>query len=241
MNQKYRLRSTTATLASVMLLSACATNPDGSLAINPKVTGVLIGAAAGCAVGSAAGSKAGQGCLIGAAIGAAAGYFIGWYFESKKLADAQTVNQDYEKQVKAGKISKEYRPPKAAVVPARFETKITHPAAHEPNKNEVQITSSTDLIGYGDRVPEVQQKYAIYDENNHLLQERTEKLAAVDGAGRYQSQSKFSLPAEAKGKQYTVKTSLVANNQTFKESSYKVSMLGDDAPPLIVALHEARD
>ena len=241
MHTKHRLRSMATALAGVMLLSACATNPDGSLAFDPKITSVLIGAAAGCAVGSATSSKSGQGCLVGAAIGAAAGYLVGWYFESKKLADAKTINRDYENQVKAGKIGKDYRPPKNEVVPVKFETKMTHPSNNAANKNEFQVTSNTDLIGYGDRVPEVHQNYAIYDEKNQLLEERTEKMTAVDGAGRYQTQSKFSLPADAKGKQYTVKTSLVANNKPFKESSYKVSVLGDDAPMLIVALHEPRD
>jgi len=238
MNKKQSLRSVSATLASVMLLSACATNPDGSLAVNPKITGALIGAATGCALGSAVSSKSGQGCLTGALVGAAAGYLIGWHFESKKLADAQTVNQDYEKQVKAGKIAKDYRPPKNEVIPAKFESKITHPDSHAANKNEFQITSNTDLIGYGDRTPEVQQKYAIYDEKNQLLEERTEKITAIDGAGRYQTQSKFNLPADAKGKQYTVKTSLIANNKPFKENSYKVSVLEADAPLQIVALHQ---
>ena len=83
------------------------------------------------------------------------------------------------------------------------------------------------MIGYGDKAPEVQQKYAIYDENNKLVEEKSERVAAVDGAGRYQTDSKFKLPASAKGKKYTVKTSLVANNQTYKENSYKVSVLDD--------------
>jgi hypothetical protein len=50
-------------------------------------------------------------------------------------------------------------------------------------------------------------------------------MAAVDGAGRYQTSSKFKLPADAKGKNYTVKTTLVSNDKTYKENTYKVSML----------------
>ena len=66
-------------------------------------------------------------------------------------------------------------------------------------QREVQVTSNTDLIGYGDKAPEVTQKYAIYDENNKLVEEKSERVAAVDGAGRYQTDSKFKLPASAKG------------------------------------------
>jgi len=91
------------------------------------------------------------------------------------------------------------------------------------------------MIGYGGKVPEVKQKYAIYDENNKLVEEKTEKVAAVDGAGRYQSSSKFKMPASAKGKTYTVKTALVSNDKTYKESSYKVAF-GDDGHFVVLAM-----
>lgn len=107
MPKKYPLRSIATALTGAMLLSACTTNPDGTVVFDQKITGILIGAAAGCAVGAAARSgKGGKGCLVGAAIGAAAGYFVGWYFESKKLADAQTINRDYEKELKREKFLK---------------------------------------------------------------------------------------------------------------------------------------
>ena len=57
------------------------------------------------------------------------------------------------------------------------------------------------------------------------VEEKTEKVTAVDGAGRYQTNSKFKLPADAKGKKYTVKTTVVADNKTYKENSYKVTVL----------------
>ena len=82
--------------------------------------------------------------------------------------------------------------------------------------------------------PEVTQKYAIYDENNKLVEEKSERVAAVDGSGRYETNSKFKLPASAKGKKYTVKTTLLADNKTYKETSYKVAF-GDDGV-LVVAM-----
>ena len=113
-------RPIAAGVAAIFLLSACATNPDGSYKMDEKATGALIGAAAGCAIGAAA--KGAQGCVVGAAVGAAAGYLIGWYFESKKLADAQVVNNEYERQIKTsgkGKNKAElYRaPPSATLFP----------------------------------------------------------------------------------------------------------------------------
>ena len=62
-------RPIAAGVAAIFLLSACATNPDGSYKMDEKATGALIGAAAGCAIGAAA--KGAQGCVVGAAVGAA--------------------------------------------------------------------------------------------------------------------------------------------------------------------------
>lgn len=218
-------------VASIFLLSACATNPDGSYKMDDRATGALIGAVAGCALGAAV--DGGKGCAVGAAVGATAGFLIGWYFESKKLADAKQVNAEYERQVKTAKKGKAVVPPKNAVVPAKFETKVNATPTGTAGEKEIQVTSNTDLVGYGDKVPNVQQKYAIYDENNKLVEEKTEKLAAVDGAGRYQTSSKFKLPADANGKNYTVKTTLVSNDKTYKENTYKVSMF--DGQPVLLA------
>ncbi len=217
-NSRFTLRRSAAALASVILVTACATNPDGSTRMDDRATGALIGAAAGCAIGAAV--DGGKGCLVGAAAGAAVGFLIGWYFESKKIASANDVNAEYKK--KKGQVV-----PKDDVKPAKFDTVVKPGVPEKDGQREVQVTSNTDLIGYGDKAPEVTQKYAIYDENNKLVEEKSERVAAVDGAGRYQTDSKFKLPASAKGKKYTVKTSLVANNQTYKENSYKVSVLDD--------------
>lgn len=221
--QNNRLKSSVAmAVASICLVSACATNPDGSYSLDDKATGALIGAAAGCAVGAAA--KGTKGCAVGAAVGAAAGFMVGWYFESKKLADAKQINAEYEKEIKA-KGKKAEPLPKNEIVPVKFETRVTSGVPEASGEKEIQVTSSTDLVGYGDKVPQVQQKYAIYDEKNKLVEEKTEKIASVDGAGRYQTSSKFKLPADAKGKNYTVKTALVTNDKTYKENTYKVTLL----------------
>lgn len=234
MNPHSLHRPIAAAVALVFLVSSsgCATNPDGSFkknadgtfVVDDKAKGALIGAAAGCALASATGSD----CVKGAVVGAVAGFLIGWYFESKKIASAQEVNKEYAS-------AKKIAPPKKDIVPASFSTKVTEAAPDASGQKEVQLTSNTDMIGYGDKVPEVQQKYAIYDENNKLVEEKTEKVAAVDGAGRYQSNSKFKLPAEAKGKTYTVKTALVSNKKTYKENSYKVAF-ADDGKLIVLAM-----
>lgn len=225
MSMKTIKRPLATAVAGVFILSACVTNPDGSYSMDDKATGALIGAAAGCAIGAAA--KGAKGCAVGAAVGAAAGFMVGWYFESKKIADAKQVNAEYERQIKTMGKAKAEPLPKNDVVPAKFDTRVQTAAPDSSGQKEIQVTSNTDLVGYGDKVPTVQQKYAIYDEKNKLVEEKTEKLTAVDGAGSYQTSSKFKLPAEAKGKNYTVKTTLVSNDKTYKENTYKVTVLDD--------------
>jgi uncharacterized protein YcfJ len=222
-------------VAALLLLSACATNPDGTFkqnadgtyVIDDKAKAALVGAVAGCAIGSAAG----KGCVEGAVIGAVAGFLIGWYFESQKIADAKQVNQQYAR----SKNKNTLKPPKNDIIPAAFGSEIKDAPPDSAGQKEVQITSTTDLIGYGDKAPEVTQKYAIYDEQNKLVEEKTEKLTAVDGAGRYKSHSKFKLPASAKGKKYTVSTELASNGKTFKKSSYNVAFV-DERGTIQVAL-----
>ena len=206
------------TIAS-LLLSACVTNPDGSFKkdekgnyiMDEKAKAALIGAAAGCGVAVAAGKD----CATGAAVGAIAGFLIGWYFESKKVASAEQVNKEYRK--KGVKISK------SEIRPVAFNSDIKSAPPAADGEKEVQITANTDLVGYGDKVPVVQQQYAIYDDQNKLVETKTEKIAAVDGAGRYRTESKFKLPASAKGKKYRVETSLLADNKVVKSNKYNVS------------------
>lgn len=228
-------RPIAAAVAAAFLLTACATNPDGSFkknedgtfVIDDKAKGAMLGAAAGCGLAAATG----QDCLKGAVVGAVAGFLISWYFESKKLAEGKVVNQQYA----SAKDKNVPKPPKNDVVPAAFTTTVKSAPPDASGQKEVKITSNTDLIGYGDKVPQVSQKYAIYDENNKLVEEKSEKLTAVDGAGRYESNSKFKMPAEAKGKNYTVKTELVSNGKSYKQNSYKVAF-ADDGQLIVLAM-----
>jgi hypothetical protein len=222
-----------ATFLVLATASGCAKNADGTLmkddkgnyVMDEKAKSALVGAAVGCAVGAAAD----VGCGKGAVVGAVAGFLIGWYFESQKTASAQDVNKQYA-------ANKRGTPPPAKdVVPAAFTAKVSEGKPEASGEREVKVSSSTDMIGYGDKVPEVQQKYTIMDEQNKVVETKTEKLAVVDGAGRYTTNSKFKLPASAKGKTYTVQTALISNGKTFKENTYKVAF-GDDGSTVLLAL-----
>lgn len=206
------LRPAVAAIAGAFLFSGCATNPDGSFSLDDRVTGVLLGAGVGCAAAGITGGK----CATGAAIGAVAGFLIGWYFESRKVANAAQVNTEYR--------DKGVAVPQNEIKPVAFSTRVTQAPVDHEGKKEIEVTSNTDMIGYGDRTPDMAQKYAIYDEKNHLVEEKTEKIAVADGAGRYQTNSKFKIPAPQQGKPYTMKTTLVVDDKPYKENSYKVSL-----------------
>lgn len=218
-------RQTICAAVAMALLAACTTNPDGTTSIDSRLTGALVGAAVGCGIAKAAKKD----CAAGAAIGAAAGFMIGWYFESRKVADAKQINHEYE--------AKKVPIPRNEIKPVAFNSTVDTTPPNAQGEREVQITSNTDLIGYGDNVPVVEQKYAIYDENNKLVETKTEKITAVDGAGRYQSKSKFKAPT--KGKAYKVETTLVSNGKEIKKNAYKVSLLDMDnsQPLMLLAAH----
>lgn len=225
---QFNRRRIAAVVACAFLATACTTNPDGTYTIDEKAKGALMGAAAGCGLAAATGGK----CLQGAVVGAVAGFLISWYFESKKVASAQQINKEYAAKRVDGK---KYSVPAKEIKPAAFKSDVATAPPAANGEREVTITSNTDLVGYGDKVPAMQQKYAIYDENDKLIETKTEKIAAVDGAGRYQTAAKFKTPANAKDKKYRVETTLLANDKEVSKNNYSISFDGRGQGMMVAA------
>jgi hypothetical protein len=246
------LRLAAISSASLLLISCGGTpakNADGTPAEDTgdtKTAFKSVGADIGCGIASILNKDCAKGARTGAKV---ADKVISWVFRSLKIADGKTVNKEYE--AKKATVSKtDIQPmsftskvettdsaPPPPVAPAgstTTETASEHkeqaPASKPVATSEVKITSNTDLVGYGDKVPVVTQKYALYDEKNKLVSTQTEKLAAVDGAGRYETEAKVKIPktAKVKGiKQYRVETTLLVNGKEYKKNSYNVAMLDD--------------
>ena len=245
------LRLATIIGASLLLIScggAPAKNADGTAVEDSgdsKSAFKSVGADIGCGIASILNKDCAKGARTGAKV---ADKLISWVFRSLKIADGKTVNKEYE--TKKATVSKtEIQPmafsskvettdsvPPPAAAPATettSESKAQAPAskpAAAVATSEVKITSNTDLVGYGDKVPVVTQKYALYDEKNKLVSTQTEKLAAVDGAGRYETEAKVKIPKTAKGKgskQYRVETTLMVNGKEYKKNSYDVAQFDD--------------
>ena len=255
-----------ASIASLSLLliscgSAPAKNADGTGAEeagDSKSAFKSVGADIGCGIASILNKDCAKGARTGSRV---ADKVISWVFRSLKIADGKTVNKEYE--TKKASVSKteiqpmsftskvetsDAAPPPVAApassasTEASSESKAPAPAskpAAPVATSEVKITSNTDLVGYGDKVPVVTQKYALYDEKNKLVSTQTEKLAAVDGAGRYETEAKVKIPKTAKGKgskQYRVETTLMVNGKEYKKNSYDVALLDDGELKLAFAV-----
>ncbi|MDD2743647.1 MAG: hypothetical protein PHV02_15390 [Rhodocyclaceae bacterium] len=256
-SQKINSRQLAAACCLVSLAS-CSTPPaqntegsetEASSASDTKSTIKSIGADIGCGIASVLNKDCAKGARTGSRV---ADKVVSWVFRSLKIADAKTVNKEYED--KKAKVSKTDIKPMA--FSSKVETSLAAPSPAKPDEeaskgqtgkpaspiasNEVKITSNTDLVGYGDKVPVVTQKYALYDEKNKLLSTQTEHLASVDGAGRYETEARVKIPQTKKGKgakSYRVETTLVVDGKEYKKKSYKVALL--DSGEILLLASEA--
>ena len=75
-------------VAGLFLVSGCATTGQGGSQGQNAAAGAAIGAVAGCGLAVMLGGKCAEGAIVGGVAGAA----IGWSYESKKVATAESVN-----------------------------------------------------------------------------------------------------------------------------------------------------
>lgn len=224
----------------LLIIAGCASssgggNAEGGSGGDTKSTLSDIGADIGCGIATLIRKDCARGAEVGITVVDKA---ISWVFRSLKIADAKTVNNEY----------KERRIPvaKESVTPMAFKTDVK--TSEESNVDsetqkktqslEVRVTSTSDLVGYGDQVPKVTQHYALYDEKNKLVSSKTEQVAAVDGAGRYETDAKFKVPNATAKKRYRVETTLVVDGKTYKKNTYKVT-LDESGLPTVAALEPA--
>jgi len=243
-----------------LVLASCGGSPaktaDGETTESGDAKSGLmsVGADIGCGIASLINKDCAKGARIGAKV---ADKVFSWVFKSLKTADGKTVNKEYETKkiivsktdVQAMSFTSRVETTDAATpAPAPANTSTpAEPTAESKSQtaktpapataSEVKITSNTDLVGYGDKVPVVTQKYALYDEKNKLVSTQTEKVAAVDGAGRYETEAKVRIPkTKGKGgKQYRVETTLMVNGKEYKKNSYDVALLDDGTLRLALA------
>ena len=172
------LRLAAISCASLLLIScggSPAKNADGTPAEDTgdtKSAFKSVGADIGCGIASILNKDCAKGARTGAKV---ADKVISWVFRSLKIADGKTVNKEYE--AKKATVSKTEIQPMAFT--SRIETTDSAPPPHAAPASststettsesktqapaskpvapiatsEVKITSNTDLVGYGDKVP----------------------------------------------------------------------------------------
>lgn len=193
-------------IASVFLVSGCATTGQGGSQGQNVAAGAAIGAVAGCGLAVMLGQKCAKGALVGATVGAVAG----WTYESKKVATAESVNTQARKD--------------GVVIPDDKVVLGDYKVA--PNTSSVRqgdsiVTNSTiTLLGRSNTPPKVEERLILVTPEGKEGAPQIGKLAAVDGAGEYVSTGKFTIPKGFPQGKYTVKSQLtlddkVAANKTF--------------------------
>jgi hypothetical protein len=200
-----------------------ASEQGGSQAGN-AATGAAIGAVAGCVLAKAMGKKCAEGAAVGAALGAA----IGWTTYSEKVAPAQTVNAEAQREgltVPRNEIRlKDYQV---------YSTAGTVRGGGEP----VKVVGEIKLYGQAARVPEVVQSMTLYKANGEKASDTPQiaKVERVDGAGQYRAVGVYKIPRGMEQGQYTVQSVLLLDGREVARRSamFQVAASGDSRAALI--------
>ena len=206
-------------IAGLFLVSGCATPEQGGSQGQNAAAGAGIGAVAGCGLAVMLGGR----CADGAIVGGLAGAVVGWSYESKKVATAESVNTQARKE---GVIV-----PKDKVVLGGYEV--------VPNTNSVKqggsvVTNSTiTLLGRSNTPPKVEEKLTLVTPEGKEGTPQIGKLAAVDGAGEYTSTGKFTIPKGFPQGKYTVKSQLFLDDKVAANKSFNVQVAYVDGNQVI--------
>lgn len=206
-------------VAGVFLVSGCATTGQGGSQGQNSAVGAGIGAVAGCGLAVMLGGK----CAEGAVLGAAAGALIGWSYESKKVATAESVNSQARQ---AG-----VNVPKDKVVLGSYD--VTSNTNSVKPGGVVVSDSTIKLIGRSNAPPKVEEKLVLVTPDGKEGAPQVGKLAAVDGAGEYKSTGKFTIPQGFPQGKYTVKSQLSLDDKVAANKSFNVQVAYVDGNQVI--------
>ncbi|SFU36894.1 hypothetical protein [Pseudoduganella namucuonensis] len=223
-------RTISTAVAAALLASGCAA-PDGDGRQNTSdsggsqgqnaAAGAALGAVAGCALAKIAGKKCAEGAVIGAALGAA----IGWSTYSEKVASAQTVNAEAQREglkVPQNEIRlKDYQV---------YSTASVARAGGEP----VQVVGNIKLYGQGGRVPEVVQSMTLLKANGEKASDKPQiaRVERVDGAGQFRAVGVYKIPRGMEQGQYTVQSVLLLDGREVARRTTLFQVAGVPGPAL---------
>lgn len=165
-------------------------------------TGAALGAVAGCVLAHAIGKKCADGAMVGAALGAA----IGWSTYSEKVAPAQVVNAEAQREGLAV--------PKNEIRLKDYQVYSTASVARAGG-DPVQVVGSIKLYGQGAHVPEVVQSMTLYTARGEKASDTPQiaRVEKVDGAGQYRAVGVYKIPRGMEQGQYTVQSVLTLDGR----------------------------
>ncbi|MRV71213.1 hypothetical protein GJ700_05705 [Duganella sp. FT92W] len=175
---------------------------SGGSQVGNAAAGAAVGAVAGCVLAKALGKKCAEGAAVGAALGAA----IGWTTYSEKVAPAQAVNAEAQREglvVPRNEIRlKDYQV---------YSTTATVRGGGEP----VKVVGEIKLYGQAQRVPEVVQSMTLYKANGEKASDTPQiaRVEKIDGAGQYRAVGVYKIPRGMEQGQYTVQSVLMLDGR----------------------------
>jgi hypothetical protein len=188
---------------------------DSGSQVGNAAAGAAVGAVAGCVLAKAFGKKCAEGAAVGAALGAA----IGWTTYSEKVAPAQTVNAEAQREglaVPRNEIRlKDYQV---------YSNTATVRGGGEP----VKVVGEIKLYGQGARVPEVVQSMTLYKANGEKASDTPQiaRVEKVDGAGQYRAVGVYKIPRGMEQGQYTVQSVLLLDGREMARRSAMFQVAG---------------
>jgi hypothetical protein len=190
------------------------------------VIGAVGGALAGCALAALLGQKCADGAKIGAFIGAA----IGWSSHSEKVASAQTVNAQAQRE--------------GIAVPER-EIRLRDYHVHASSTvaqgggRPLQVVGEITLVGQAQRVPEVIQSMTLIKSNGERASDKPQiaKVERVDGAGQYKAIGVYKIPRGMEQGRYTVQCLLYLDGKEVarRDTAFQVARVGGRETVLALA------
>ena len=211
-------------LACVLFMGGCAAPNQGGNGGNGgnstgqnTVAGGAMGALAGCALAAAIGKK----CADGAAIGAVVGAAFGWSSSSQKVASAQTVN---------AQAQREGVPVPYNEIRLRDYQLRTSSSVAQAGGAPIQVVGDIRLIGQSARMPEVVQSMTLLKANGERLSDRPQiaRVDRIDGAGQYQAIGVYKIPRGMEQGRYTVQSVLTLDGREVarRDTGFQVASRG---------------
>jgi hypothetical protein len=188
---------------------------NGGSQVGNAAAGAAVGAVAGCVLAKALGKKCAEGAAVGAALGAA----VGWTTYSEKVAPAQTVNTQAQRQglaVPRNEIRlKDYQV---------YSTASVVRGGGEP----VQVVGDITLYGQSSHVPEVVQSMTLYKADGQKASDTPQvaRVDRVDGAGQYRAVGVYKIPRGMEQGQYTVQSVLLLDGREVARRSAMFQVAG---------------